>query len=104
LEQAPHTFQTALFSATMPKEIQRVADRFLKEPAVVQTEHKALTVPAVEQRYLNVSEGQKLDALTRLLETEDTDAVLVFSRTKVGAAELAEKLDARGYAAEAMHG
>jgi ATP-dependent RNA helicase DeaD len=104
LEQGPPTFQTALFSATMPREIQRVADRFLQEPAVVEIEHKALTVPAVEQRYLTVSEQQKLEALTRILETEETDAVLVFARTKVGAAELAEKLDARGYAVEAMHG
>lgn len=104
LEQAPPTFQTTLFSATMPKEIQRVADRFLKNPVVVETRHKALTVPAVEQRYMTVSEQQKLEALTRILETEDTDAVLVFARTKVGAAELSQKLDARGYAAEAMHG
>jgi ATP-dependent RNA helicase DeaD len=104
LDQAPAAFQTALFSATMPREIQRVADRYLQEPVVVETEHKALTVPAVEQRYMTVSEQQKLDALTRILETEDTDAVLVFARTKVGVAELAEKLDARGYAAEAMHG
>jgi ATP-dependent RNA helicase DeaD len=104
LEQAPQPFQTALFSATMPNEIQRVADRFLRDPVVVETRHKALTVPAVEQRYMNVSEQQKLEALTRILETEDTDAVLVFARTKVGAAELSEKLDARGFAAEAMHG
>jgi ATP-dependent RNA helicase DeaD len=104
LDQAPPSFQTALFSATMPREIQRVADRYLQEPAVVQTEHKALTVPEVEQRYMTVAEQQKLDALTRILETEETDAVLVFARTKVGAAELAGKLDARGYAAEAMHG
>jgi ATP-dependent RNA helicase DeaD len=104
LEQAPASYQTALFSATMPREIQRVADRFLKDPAVVETKHKALTVPAVEQRYMTVAEQQKLDALTRILETEETDAVLVFARTKVGAAELAQKLDARGYAAEALHG
>src|SRR4030095_11658896 len=57
-----------------------------------------------EQRYLNVSPQQKLDALARLLETEPTDAVLIFTRTKTGAAELAERLEARGYAAEAMHG
>ncbi|MDX1665122.1 MAG: DEAD/DEAH box helicase [Candidatus Promineifilaceae bacterium] len=108
LEQMPvqegSRIQIALFSATMPKAIRQVADRYLHDPVVVQTEHKALTVPAVEQRYLNVAGQQKLDALTRILETEETDGVLIFVRTRVGAAELAEKLDARGYGANAMHG
>jgi ATP-dependent RNA helicase DeaD len=104
LSQAPDVIQTALFSATMPKAIRSVADRYLKEPVVVETEQKVLTVPEVEQRYMNVAEQQKVDALTRLLETEQLDAALVFVRTKVGAAELAEKLDARGYTAGAMHG
>jgi ATP-dependent RNA helicase DeaD len=104
LSQAPATYQTALFSATMPDAIRRVADRYLKEPAVVEIRQKVLTVPKVEQRYMNVSEQQKVDALTRLLETEEMEAALVFVRTKLGAAELAEKLDARGYTAGAMHG
>jgi ATP-dependent RNA helicase DeaD len=104
LSQAPDVIQTALFSATMPKAIRSVADRYLKEPTVVETEQKVLTVPEVDQRYLNVAEQQKVDALTRLLETEELDAALVFVRTKVGAADLAEKLDARGYTAAAMHG
>ncbi len=63
-----------------------------------------MTVPAIEQRYLNVSPQQKLDALARILETEPTEAVLIFTRTKNGAAELSERLQGRGYAAEAMHG
>ncbi len=104
LSQAPEAIQTALFSATMPQAVQRVSDRYLQKPIVVETQHKALTVPSVEQRYMQVAEQRKLDVLTRILETEETDAVLVFVRTKVGAAELAQKLDARGYAAEAMHG
>ena len=106
LEQGPQILQTALFSATMPLEIRRIADRYLKDPVEAMIEHKTLTVPTVQQRYMNVSENQKLDALTRLLETEITsgEAVLIFSTTKVGAAALAEKLQARGYAAEAMHG
>ena len=58
----------------------------------------------MEQRYVNVSERQKLEALTRILEAEPSDATLVFVRTKTGAAELGERLEARGYAAEAMHG
>lgn len=106
LEQTPAGRQTALFSATMPREIRRIASRHLKSPANVETEHKTLTVPTVEQHYINVSESQKADALTRLLEAEANpgEAVLIFDRTKVGAAGLTEKLQARGYAAEAMHG
>lgn len=106
LSHTPETRQTALFSATMPREVRRIADRYLKEPINVQIERKTLTVPTIEQFYLNVSERQKTDALTRLLETESTsgEAVLIFHRTKIGTAELTDKLQARGYAAEAMHG
>jgi ATP-dependent RNA helicase DeaD len=106
LEHTPAERQTALFSATMPREVRRIAERHLRNPASVEIEHKTLTVPTVEQRYINVSEGQKPDALTRLLEAEAGagEAALIFARTKVGAAELTEKLQARGYAAEAMHG
>jgi len=106
LSHTPETRQTALFSATMPREVRRIAERYLKEPINVQIERKTLTVPTIEQFYLNVSERQKTDALTRLLETESTsgEAVIVFHRTKLGTAELTDKLQARGYAAEAMHG
>jgi ATP-dependent RNA helicase DeaD len=106
LEHTPQGRQTALFSATMPREVRRIADRHLREPAGVEIERKTLTVPTVEQHYINVSEGQKPDVLTRLLEAEARpgEATLVFARTKLGAAELTEKLQARGYAAEAMHG
>jgi ATP-dependent RNA helicase DeaD len=106
LSQAPGGRQTALFSATIPAEIRRIADRYLKDPATVEIEHKTLTVPTIEQRYLVVPEGQKVDALSRVLETQVDPGVatLIFARTKVGAADLAEKLQARGCAAEAMHG
>jgi ATP-dependent RNA helicase DeaD len=106
LGQASGTLQTALFSATIPPEIRRIADRYLHNPATVEIEHKSLVVPTVAQRYLNVAEKQKLDVLSHVLETETEpgEAVLIFARTKVGAAELAEKLQARGYAVEAMHG
>jgi len=106
LEHTPPGRQTALFSATMPREVRRIAERHLSEPAAVQTERKTLTVPTVEQRYINVSEGQKPDVLTRLLEAEASpgEAALIFAKTKLGAGELTEKLQARGYAAEAMHG
>jgi ATP-dependent RNA helicase DeaD len=106
LAQAPGTLQIALFSATMPPEIRRIADRYLHDPVTVEIEHKSLAVPTVEQRYLNVSEKQKLNVLSHVLETETEpgEAVLIFARTKVGAADLAEKLQARGYMVEAMHG
>lgn len=106
LAQASTPLQTALFSATMPPEVRRIADRYLRQPVTVEIEHKSLAVPTVTQRYLNVSEKQKLDVLSHVLETETEpgEAVLIFARTKVGAAELAEKLQARGYAVEPMHG
>src|SRR4028119_1362739 len=90
----------------MPREIRRIAERYLNEPENVQIERKTLTVPTVQQLYINVSEAQKTDALSRLLEADSTpgEATLIFHRTKVGAAELTVKLQAHGYAAEAMHG
>jgi ATP-dependent RNA helicase DeaD len=106
LGQAPAERQTALFSATMPAEVRRIADRYLKDPVTVEVVHKTLTVPTVQQQYLHVQQAQKLDVLTHLLETEAEpgEAILIFARTKLGAADVAEKLVARGYAAEAMHG
>jgi ATP-dependent RNA helicase DeaD len=106
LSQAPKELQTALFSATIPKEVRRIADRYLHDPVTLEVEQKTMTVPTTQQRYLIVSEQQKVHALAQLLETETSgdEAALVFAGTKVGAAELAEKLGARGFAAEAMHG
>ncbi len=106
LSQAPEGIQKAMFSATIPAEVRRIADRFLKEPVQIEIEHKTMTVPTIQQRYLIVNESQKVDALSNVLETEAEpgEAVLIFSRTKVGADELANKLQARGYAVEAMHG
>jgi ATP-dependent RNA helicase DeaD len=104
LSRMPAERQMALFSATMPAEIRRIAARHLRDPESVQVERQTLTVPTVEQRYLNVTERQKLDALTRVLEVEAPDATLIFVRTRTGAADLRERLQARGYAAEAMHG
>ncbi|HEX4966161.1 MAG TPA: DEAD/DEAH box helicase [Thermoanaerobaculia bacterium] len=107
LAQAPPSSagrQTALFSATMPPEIRRVAQRHLHDPVTLSPEHKTLTLPAITQRYLLVPQPQKLEALTRLLEIEPTEAVLVFTRTKNAAAEVAERLEARGYSVAALHG
>jgi ATP-dependent RNA helicase DeaD len=106
LKHTPAERQTALFSATMPRQIRRLAEKYLKDAVNVEIERKTMTVPTIKQFYVNVSEGQKTDVLTRLLEIESTsgEAVLIFHRTKIGAADLTEKLQARGYAAEAMHG
>ena len=106
LGHAPEKRQTALFSATMPREVRRIADQYLTKPVNVEIKHKTLTVPTVQQQYIYVSEKQKLDVLTRLLETEtvEGESILIFARTKIGAADLVEKLQARGYSAESMHG
>ena len=104
LSEAPESRQIALFSATMPPEVLRIAQRHMPDAEKIAIEHKATTTPAIEQRFLNVSEGQKLDVLTQILELEENDATLIFRRTKNGAAELAERLEGRGFAAVAMHG
>jgi ATP-dependent RNA helicase DeaD len=107
LSQAPPSSagrQTALFSATMPPEIRRIAQRHLKDPASIELKRQTLAVPTIEQRYILVPQPQKLEALTRLLETEPIEAVLVFTRTKTAAAEISEKLEARGYSVAALHG
>ncbi len=100
----PAERQTALFSATMQDEVLRIAKRHQRNPERVEIEHHKINTPAIEQRFLNVSEGQKLEVLTQILELEPAEAVLVFRRTKTGSADLAEKLEARGFAAVAMHG
>jgi ATP-dependent RNA helicase DeaD len=107
LEQAPAAAagrQTALFSATMPPPVRRIAERYLHDPATLEGGRRSVTLPAIEQRWLLVPHQRKLEALTRLLESEETEAVLVFTRTKIAAAEVAEKLEARGYGVAAMHG
>ncbi|HMM74142.1 MAG TPA: DEAD/DEAH box helicase [Gammaproteobacteria bacterium] len=104
LEHTPPTRQTALFSATMPDAIRDVARRHLREPREIRIKAKTSTVEAVRQRYWQVGGLYKLDALTRMLEVEETDAVLIFVRTKTATVELAEKLEARGYACAALNG
>ncbi|HEU4600853.1 MAG TPA: DEAD/DEAH box helicase, partial [Steroidobacteraceae bacterium] len=104
LEQAPETRQVALFSATMPAAIRRIAQRYLNDPAEVTIQAKTQTAEAIRQRYWMLSGMHKLDALTRILEVEPFDAMLVFTRTKVATEELAERLGARGFAVEALNG
>ena len=104
MEQTPDNRQIALFSATMPKEIQKITKRFLNDPCNIAIKAKTATAESINQRYWLVSNLHKLDALTRILEVEPIDAVLLFVRTKIATSELAERLQARGYAAEALNG
>jgi ATP-dependent RNA helicase DeaD len=104
LSQTPETRQTALFSATLPDSIHRLADRYMHAPKAVTINPGQLTVDSVEQRYYVVRQSDKLAALTRLLEMEAITSALIFARTRVGTAELAEALLTRGFQAEALHG
>jgi ATP-dependent RNA helicase DeaD len=104
LGETPPERQIALFSATMPPEVVRIAQKHMPNAQRVSIEHKAVTAALIDQRFINLSEGQKLDVLTQILELEENDATLIFRRTKNGAAELAERLEGRGFAAMAMHG
>ncbi len=104
LEQIPKTRQIALFSATMPTQIKRIATRYLNDPALVTIEVKTTTADTIRQRYWPVSGRNKLDALTRILEAETFDAMLIFVRTKTATVELSEKLEARGYACAPLNG
>ncbi len=104
LEQAPRQRQIALFSATLPAAIRRIAKDHLHEPAEVTIKSKTSTASKIRQRYWLVSGMHKLDALTRILEAEPFEAMLVFTRTKVATEELAQRLEARGFAAEALNG
>ena len=104
LKKLPETRQVALFSATMPSQIRRIAQTYLKNPAEVTIVSKTTTSANIRQRYWWVSGMHKLDALTRILEVEPFDAMIIFSRTKAATEELAEKLQARGLAAAAING
>jgi ATP-dependent RNA helicase DeaD len=104
LEHTPPRRQTALFSATMPKEIRGVAERHLNDPQQVRIASKTTTAENIRQRYWSIGGLHKLDALTRILESESFDGVIIFVRTKMQTVELAEKLSARGFAAEALNG
>ena len=104
LKKTPPTRQVALFSATMPIQIRRIAQTYLRDPIEIAIKNKTTTAPNIRQRYWYVSGVQKLDALTRILEAEPFDAMLVFMRTKQATEELAQKLQARGFAASAING
>ena len=104
MEKLPKERQIALFSATMPDVIRRVAEKFLNDPKIVKIKTKTATAQTISQSYWLVSGVNKLDALTRILEVESFDALLIFVRTKTATVDLAEKLSARGFSAEAING
>ncbi|HEY2624934.1 DEAD/DEAH box helicase [Dyella sp. Tek66A03] len=104
LEKTPPTRQVALFSATMPSPIRKIAQRHLKDPVEVTIKSSTTTAANIRQRYWFVSGMHKLDAMTRILEAEPFDAMIIFARTKTATEELAEKLQARGLAAAAING
>ncbi len=104
LEQTPATRQMALFSATMPSVIRRIASKHLSDPVEINVEKTTANAAAIRQRFWVVSGLHKLDALTRILEAETFDGMLVFVRTRTATTEIAEKLTARGFAASAMNG
>ena len=104
LEQTPKERQIALFSATMPQQIRRIATRYLKDPVQIIIKDKTTTAPTIRQRFWPVSGMHKLDALTRILEAEPFEAMLIFVRTKTATVELSAKLEARGYASTPLNG
>jgi ATP-dependent RNA helicase DeaD len=104
LEKTPPQRQVALFSATLAAPIRRIAQKHLRSPVEVTIKSKTSTATNIRQRYWVVSGVHKLDALTRILEAETFDGMLVFTRTKQSTVELAEKLEARGFAAAPLNG
>lgn len=104
LDQTPSNRQTALFSATLPQRILRLAEKYMSAPKSYRIESRQLTVETVEQRYYLVNEADKLAALTRLFEIEPITSALIFARTRLGTTELGNELALRGFPAEALNG
>ncbi len=104
LRETPAERQTTLFSATIPKPIRRLAESYMHAPQFITIKRKQVTVATIEQRYYMVNEKDKLAGLTRLLEVEEIGATLIFTRTRVSSARLANQLTQRGFLAEALNG
>ena len=104
LANTPEDRQTALFSATLPAPIRRLADRYMQAPQSILIQRAQVTLEAIEQRYYLVNQADKLAALTRLFEVESVTSALIFVRTRVGTGELANELSRRGFPAEALNG
>jgi len=104
LAQVTSERQIALFSATLPEAVRRLAERYVSNPERIVVNPSRVTVAEIDQRYVRVREENKFDALTRLLEVEEVKSALIFARTKMRAQELADQLIERGYPAESLHG
>lgn len=104
LSEVSENRQTALFSATMPAPVRKLADRYLNDPEEIAINPTRLTVADTEQLYIRVREENKQAALIRFLEAEEVKSALIFARTKARAQELADALIQAGYPAEALHG
>ena len=104
LADTPEYKQVALFSATMPPAIRKITGKYLHDPVEVAVKTKTATAENITQRYVQVAGPRKMDALTRILEVEDFEAMIVFVRTKQATEEVAEKLRVRGFAAAAING
>ncbi len=104
LESIPEDKQIALFSATMPDRIRKIAKRYIKDPVTVEIEAKTKTVQAIDQQFVFASEGQKQNALLRILEVENHQGVIVFVKTKIKTEDVARELIAHGCNAMAIHG
>jgi ATP-dependent RNA helicase DeaD len=104
LSETPEYKQVALFSATMPPAIRKLTAKYLHDPLEVSFEAKTPTAENISQRYIQVAGPRKMDALTRVLEVEPFEAMIVFVRTKQATEEVAERLRARGFSASAING
>jgi ATP-dependent RNA helicase DeaD len=104
LARCPAGRQTALFSATIPREVRRLAEKFMHDPVEIQVRAATLTIDTVEQFYVEVPDGEKPDALTRVLKAENPEQAIVFVRTKIGVDRLARKLNDAGVRVKALHG
>jgi ATP-dependent RNA helicase DeaD len=104
LTEIPSTRQTALFSATLSSGIRQLANNYMQEPKSITIQRKQLTVESIEQRYYLVNEGEKLAAITRLLEVEEVKSALIFTRTRASTSKLAKELALRGFSAEGLSG
>jgi ATP-dependent RNA helicase DeaD len=104
LAETPDRKQVALFSATMPAPIRKISKRYLHDPVEITVKSKTVTAAKTKQRFLYVTGQQKMDALTRILEVEEGEAMIIFVRTKSATEDVAERLRSRGFAAEAING
>src|ERR671935_1104150 len=104
LSRAPSGRQTALFSATMPPEIKKLAEKRMFDPITIKVRAATLTIDTVDQSYIEVTDREKPDALARVLKAEDPEQAIIFARTKIGVDRLSQSLNGRGIRVKALHG